>query len=257
MNLLHVALGEEDALLSMTSSFKEMFQNIYQESNGLIKEYDAPEWDSLSSNPLFSAIFLKRLLKLYMPIAPLWSNLLLGDFLQRYDYSETKSIAAPCSCHFGRTTGVSESQMRVLKEAVLTNKVDSRVDQVIGKIDEVIEAIETRFADHASNPKTKMRILPAKKQKPAEESWNKRKKASRTTGVYTSEKPTVNLITMMNKRLLSQNDDDNLGKVSRNELSRKIKTTKFLFNRERKKEKRNENTFIHRQKERFSLYVSF
>ena len=81
----------------------------------------------------------------------------------------------------------------------------------------------------------------------------------RTTGVYTSEKPPVNLITMMNKRLLGQNDDDNLGKVSRNELSRKNKTTKFLSNRERerKKEKRNENIFIHRQKKSFSLYVSF
>ena len=224
----NVALGEEEALLSMPSSFKELFQNIYQEPNGLIKEYDAPEWNTVSSNPLFSAIFSKRLLKFYMPTAPIWSNLLLGNFLQRYGYSDTEPIATSCSCHFGRTTGVSELQMRVLKEAVLTNKTYSRVDQVIGKIGEMIEAIETRFADHASNPKTKMRILPVKKQKPAEESWNKRKKSSRSTGVYTSEKPPVNLITMMNKRLLDQNDDDNLGKESKDRLERRKKQEKLI-----------------------------
>lgn len=196
----------------MPSSFKELFRGIYQETINLIKEYDGPEWNQLPSNPLFSIVFLQRLLKLYMPTAPIWSNLLLGNFFQRYGYSKPDSVAAPCLCHFGRTTGVSESRMRVLKETVLKNKKYSRVDQVISKIGETIEAIETQFSDHTLNPKRKMRILPAIKQKPAEESWNKKKKPTRTTGVYTSEKPPVNLMTMMNKRLLGQNDDIKLGK---------------------------------------------
>lgn len=101
--------------------------------------------------------------------------------------------------------------MRVLKETLLKNKVYSRVDQVVSKIGETIEAIETQFSDHTLNPKRKMRILPAIKQKPAEESWNKRKKAARTTGLYTSEKPPTNLMSMVNKRLLGQNDDIKLG----------------------------------------------
>jgi hypothetical protein len=156
-------------------------------------------------------MYLQRLLKLYMPMAPIWSNLLLGNFSQRYGYSST-SIISPCSCHFGRTTGVSESQMRVLKEAVLKKKVYSRIDEVVSKIAETIEAIEIQFADHALNRKIKMHILPAKKQKSAEENWNKWKKTSRTTGLYTSEKPSVDLISMVNSRLLGQNDDSNLGK---------------------------------------------
>jgi hypothetical protein len=206
-----MGVGEEEAILSMETSFKEVFRKICQQSKELIKEYDSAVWKSLPSNPLFSAAYLQRLLKLYMPMAPIWSNLLLGDFIERYGYSST-SNKPPCSCHFGRTTGVSESQMRVLKEAVLTKKVYSRIDQVVSKIGEVIEAIEIRFADHASKQKPKMRILPAKRQKPAEEPWNKRKKSSRTTGIYTSEGPPVNLISMMNTRLLGQNDDSNLGK---------------------------------------------
>ena len=177
-----------------------------------MKEYDTPTWKKLPPNPLFSAVFLQKLLKFYMPFAPIWSNLLLGNFLQRYGYSTTKSIGNQCSCHYGRTTGVSEAQMRVLKEAILKHKVYSRVDQVISKISENIEAIEIQFADHALNPKVKMRILPTKKQKPAEETWNKRKKTRKTTGVYTSEKPPVDLITMMHRRLLEEQDDKKLGK---------------------------------------------
>jgi hypothetical protein len=195
----------------MESSFKELFYKIYQQSKELIKQYDSSLWKNLPSNPLFSATYLQHLLKLYMPTAPIWSNLLLGNFIQRYGYSSTSAIP-PCSCHFGRTTGVSESHMRVLKEAVLKNKVYSRIDQVVSKISENIEAIEIQFADHALNQKNKMRILPTNEQKPATEPWNKRKKTARTTGMYTSEKPAVSLITMMNTHLLGQNDDSNLGK---------------------------------------------
>ena len=57
-----------------------------------------------------------------------------------------------------------------------------------------------------------LRILSAKKQNLAEEQWNKRKKTSRKTGVYTTEKPPKSIVSMMNTRLLGQNDDANLGK---------------------------------------------
>ncbi|CAF5057256.1 unnamed protein product, partial [Rotaria magnacalcarata] len=63
------------------------------------------------------------------PTAPIWSNLLLGNFGQRYGYS-LNSTVPPCSCHLGRTTGASESQMRVLKEAILSKKIYSRIDEV-------------------------------------------------------------------------------------------------------------------------------
>ena len=184
---------------------------IYRQRKELIKVYDSPPWDNLSANPLFSAVYSQRLLKLYMPMAPIWSNLLLGNFVQRYGYSSTTNVP-PCSCHFGRTTGVSESQMRVLKEAILKNKIYSRIDEVVSRLGDNIESIEIQFADCASTRKSKMRILPAKKQKPAEEQWNKRKKTSRKTGVYTTEKPPTSLVSMMNTRLLGQNDDANLGK---------------------------------------------
>ena len=67
-----------------------------------------------------------------MPTASVWSSLLLGNFAQRYGYS-LESVVLPCSCHFGRTTGVSESQMRVLKEAILSKKIYTRINEVISK----------------------------------------------------------------------------------------------------------------------------
>ena len=215
-------MGEEEAVLAMESSFKELFTKTYHHCKELIKVYDSPPWDNLSANPLFSASYLQRLLKLYMPVAPIWSNLLLGNFIQRYGYSSTTTVP-PCSCHFGRTTGVSESQMRVLKEAILKNKVYSRIDEVVSRLGDLIEAVEIQFADYASIRKNKMRVLPAKKQKPAEEQWNKRKKPSRKTGMYTTEKPPASLVSMVSTRLLGQNDDANLGK--------QLSVTQILYRR--------------------------
>jgi hypothetical protein len=207
-----VILGEEEATINMESSFKEFFTTIFQQCKESLKIYDAAQWEHLPSNPLFSATYLTHILKLYMPTAPIWSNLLLGNFAHRYGYTSV-SIVPPCSCHFGRTTGSSESQMRVLKEAILHNKIYTRIDEVVSKLGETIEAVEIQFADYALIKKSKNRVLPVTKQKPAEEPWNKRKKRTRTTGVYTSEKPQKNLVAMMNTGLLGQNDDTNLGNI--------------------------------------------
>lgn len=212
----------------MESSFKELFIKIYQQCKDSLKIYDAPQWDDLSTNPLFSAAYLARILKLYMPTAPIWSNLLLGNFSQRYGYSTSSSLPQ-CSCHFGRTTGTSESQMRVLKEAVLSKKIYSRIDEVVSKLGETIEAVEIQFADYIMMKKTKSRLLPAKKQKPIEEQWNKRKKTGKTVGIYTSQKPPINLVAMMNNRLLGRNDDANLGKYI-------LKKKKTFISRQSEKE---------------------
>ncbi len=188
-----------------------MFTAIYQECKERLKAFDAPEWATLPQNPLFSAAYLARLLKLYMPTAPIWSNLLLGNFALRYNYP-SDSVISPCTCHFGRTTGTSESQMRVLKEAILANKIYTRVDEVATKLGETIEAIEIQFADHSIMKKQTTRVLPAKKQKSASEPWNKHKKTKKKTGLYTSEKPCTNLVAMANTKLLGQDDDTLLGK---------------------------------------------
>lgn len=216
----------------MESSFKEFFHNIYQQSKELIKIYDSPSWGNLPANPLFSAIYLQRVLKFYMPTAPIWSNLLLGNFIQRYGYSST-SILPPCLCHFGRTTGVSESQMRVLKEAVLKHKIYSRIDEVISKVGDMIEAVEIQFADHALKQNSKNLILPAKKQKPAGEGWDRHMKTS-DAGGYTSGKPHLNLISMMKTRLLGQNNDSSLGKQLKYGT---LNTKKILIEKLRQKEK--------------------
>ncbi|CAF3851389.1 unnamed protein product, partial [Rotaria magnacalcarata] len=208
-NITHDIGSEEESIFYVQSSFKELFTTIKQQCKDLLNVYDGPEWKDLPNNPLFSVSYLNRILKLYMPTTPIWSNLLLGNFGQRYGYS-LNSTVPPCSCHFGRTTGASESQMRVLKEAILSKKIYSRIDEVASKLGETIEAVEMQFADYILIKKGKSRLLPAKKQKLAEEPWNKRNKTGKTTGVYTSKKPPMNLVAMMNNKLLGQNDDANL-----------------------------------------------
>ncbi|CAF1412635.1 unnamed protein product [Adineta ricciae] len=202
-------LGEEEAVLNLDSSFKELFGKIFQQCKELLKTYDVEQWKHLPSNPLFSAAFLTRVLKLYMPTAPLWSNLLLGDFGRRYGYSST-STRPSCPCHSGRTTGASESRMRVLKEAVLNKRVYSRVDEVVAKLGDTIEAVEIQFADYSLIKAGKNRLLPATKQKSASEGWNKRRRSGSTDSSYSAGRPSTNLVAMMNTRLLGQNDDANL-----------------------------------------------
>jgi hypothetical protein len=200
-------LGEEEAVLQIESE-------IYEQSKETMKIYDEPQWNNLPNNPLFSATYLTRLLKLYMPTAPIWSNLLLGNFMHRYGY-KSNSTRAPCSCHFGRTTGVSESRMRVLKEAILSHKVYSRIDEVVTKLGESIEAVEFQFSDFIFMKNNKNHALPTTKQKKAGENWAKRIKTTASKlGMYTSESPQLNLTGMMNTQLLGQNDDENLGNVS-------------------------------------------
>ncbi|CAF1327049.1 unnamed protein product [Rotaria sp. Silwood1] len=209
-DITHDVGTNEDDPFYIESSFKSLFITIYQQCKDLLKIYDASEWKDLPANPLFSAAYLSRILKLYMPTAPIWSNLLLGNFAQRYGYS-LESAVSPCSCHFGRTTGVSESQMRVLKEAILSKKIYTRIDEVISKLGETIEAVEIQFADFILIKRKKSRLLPANKQKKIEEPWNKRRKTAKpATGVYTSTKPSTNIMAVVNTRLLGRNDDVNL-----------------------------------------------
>jgi len=207
-------MGEEEAVLQIHSSFKELFTRIFEESKEALEIYDKPQWNNLPSNPLFSATYLTRLLKLYMPTAPIWSNLLLGNFANRYGY-KSNSTRTPCSCHVGRTTGVSESRMRVLKDAILGHKIYSRIDEVVTKLGESVEAVEFQFADFIFMKNNKNRVLPAVKQSKSRESWAKRVKTTVSkVGIYTSESPRLNLTTMMNIQLLGQNDDKNLGNLS-------------------------------------------
>ena len=155
-----------------------------------------------------------------MPTAPIWSNLLLGNFAQRYGYSsESQWYHYVCSCYFGRTTGVSESQIRVLKEAIFSKKMYTKIDEVISKLGETIEVVEIQFADFISIKRTKNRLFSANKQKKIEEQWNKRTKTAKpATGVYTFTKPSMNIMATVNTRLLGRNDDVNLGNYTRDSL---------------------------------------
>ena len=61
-----------------------------------------------------------------------------------------------------------------------------------------------QFADYALIKTAKNRLVPVTKQKPADNPWNKRKKKTRTTALYTSEKLPKSLVAMMNTGLLVQ-----------------------------------------------------
>jgi hypothetical protein len=163
-------------------------------------------------NPYYNPAYLKRILQLYLPLSPIWSNLMMGD-LARYGYK----IAGPfehCGCHNSRTTGISDSRLKVVKHTVLGGTVSSRIDQVVQKLGSHIRQTEINYSNHYLLNLTRNRSVRAKKVL-AEESWNKRGPPPPTTTSIYSEKPKMSLVGQVKKVLKTKSNAKNstIGKV--------------------------------------------
>ncbi len=112
--------------------------------------------------------------------------------LGRYGYPDVKPIEH-CGCRDSRTTGISESRMKVVKHNVLSDEVSSRVDQVVQKLGSRIRQIEINYSTHYLLNLTRNRKAKAKKLC-AEEGWDKRDSSKRSTTSTYSTTPKVPLI---------------------------------------------------------------
>lgn len=123
---------------------------------------------------------------------------MMGSF-SRYGYRKNEVIEN-CGCHNSRTTGLSESRMKVVKHSILGGEVSSRIDQVARKLGSSIRATEINYSNYYLLNLTRNRSVRAKKVL-AEESWNKRvKPPSQKTSFY-SEKPKTSLVDQFKKAL--------------------------------------------------------
>lgn len=153
-------------------------------------------------NPYYNPAYLKRILALYLPVAPIWSNLMMGN-LARYGY-RTAARIEHCGCHNSRTTGVSESRLKVIKRTILRGEVSSRIDQVVQILGSRIRETEINYSNHYLLNLTKNRSARAKKLL-AEESWNKRGPPRPTATSIYSEKPKVPIVAQLKNAIKTKN----------------------------------------------------
>ena len=159
-----------------------------------------------TENPYYNPDYLKYILNIYLPIAPIWSNLMMGN-LTRYGYQSANPVEH-CGCHNSRTTGISESRLKVIKHTVLHGEVSSRIDQVAQKLGSHIRETEINYSNYYLLNLTRNRSVHAKKLL-AEEPWNKRHPQPATTSFY-SNKPKVSLVDQVKKALKTQSKSDDL-----------------------------------------------
>ena len=88
------------------------------------------------------------------------------------------------------------------------------MDEVVTKLGESIEAVECQFTDFIFMKNNKNHVVPVIKLKKAGEAWVKRTKTTDSNREgYTFGSPNLNLAGMMNARLLSQSNNENLDNV--------------------------------------------
>lgn len=181
-------MSEEDEIKQSESPFRDYFTKIYDEKTKYCAIFDDDQYKTHAENTFYNPNYLKHILSSYLPVAPIWSNLMMGN-LGRYGYRNVEPMEH-CGCHNSRTTGISESRMKVTKNTVLFGEKSSRVDQVAQRLGDRIRQMEVNYSTNYLSNLTRNKDA-SKKKLCAEESWNKRTTSSRkTTGVF-SEPPKV------------------------------------------------------------------
>jgi hypothetical protein len=212
-------ITEENDINQSESPFRDYFTKIYDDKIVNCAIFETEEYKIHMENPYYNPAYLKHILSLYLPVAPIWSNLIMGN-LARYGYQTVEPIEH-CGCHNSRTTGISESRMKVTKNTVLGGEVSSRIDQVVQKLGSQIRQIEINYSNHYLQNLTRNRNA-RKRNLLAEESWNKRGPSKPSTTSIYSEKPKVSLTNQVKKasKTKSNTNKQTIGKISKK---------KFLF----------------------------
>ncbi|CAF1130482.1 unnamed protein product [Rotaria sordida] len=198
------SVSEQNAIDESKSPFRDYFSKIYDDQTQTCATFTDENFQKYMENPYYSPTYLKHILSLYLRTAPIWSNLMMGN-LERYGYRTTETIEH-CGCHTSRTTGISESRLKVIKHTVLRGEVSSRVDQVVQILGSNIRQTEINYSNHYLLNLTRNRSKRAKKLL-AEEPWNKRAPPPTTTSIY-SEKPKLSLVAQVKKALKNKTNID-------------------------------------------------
>ncbi|CAF4529471.1 unnamed protein product, partial [Rotaria socialis] len=185
------SISEQNACDESESPFRDYFTSVFNDQKTKCAMFANENFQKYNENPYYNPDYLKCILSLYLSVAPIWSNLLMGN-LGRYGYRNFEPIQH-CGCHNSRTTGISESRLKVIKHTVLQGEVSSRIDQVVQILGSNIRQAEINYSNHYLLNLTRNRSMRAKKLL-AEEPWNKRGPPAVTTTSIYSQKPKVSLV---------------------------------------------------------------
>ncbi|CAF1594493.1 unnamed protein product [Rotaria magnacalcarata] len=126
--------------------FRDYFTSIFNDQKTECAMFANENFPKHNENLYCNPNYLKYILSLYLRVAPIWSNLMIGN-LGRYGYRSAELIER-CGCHNSRTTGISESRLEVIKHTVLQGEVASRIDQVVQILDSNIRQTEINYSNH-------------------------------------------------------------------------------------------------------------
>ncbi|CAM4935949.1 unnamed protein product [Rotaria socialis] len=205
------SISEQNACDESESPFRDYFTSVFNDQKTKCAMFANENFQKYNENPYYNPDYLKCILSLYLPVAPIWSNLLMGN-LGRYGYRNFEPIQH-CGCHNSRTTGISESRLKVIKHTVLQGEVSSRIDQVVQILGSNIRQAEINYSNHYLLNLTRNRSMRAKKLL-AEEPWNKRGPPAVTTTSIYSQKPKVSLVAQVKKALKIKSKADDVVVVS-------------------------------------------
>ncbi|CAM4830307.1 unnamed protein product [Rotaria magnacalcarata] len=205
------SISEQNACDESESPFRDYFTSVFNDQKTKCAIFANENFQKYNENPYYNPDYLKCILSLYLSVAPIWSNLLMGN-LGRYGYRNVEPIQH-CGCHNSRTTGISESRLKVIKHTVLQGEVSSRIDQVVQILGSNIRQTEINYSNHYLLNLTRNRSMRAKKLL-AEEPWNKRGPPAVTTTSIYSQKPKVSLVAQVKKALKIKSKADDVVVVS-------------------------------------------
>ncbi|CAF4316724.1 unnamed protein product [Rotaria socialis] len=205
------SISEQNACDESESPFRDYFTSVFNDQKTKCAMFANENFQKYNENPYYNPDYLKCILSLYLSVAPIWSNLLMGN-LGRYGYRNFEPIQH-CGCHNSRTTGISESRLKVIKHTVLQGEVSSRIDQVVQILGSNIRQAEINYSNHYLLNLTRNRSMRAKKLL-AEEPWNKRGPPAVTTTSIYSQKPKVSLVAQVKKALKIKSKADDVVVVS-------------------------------------------
>ncbi|CAF4487012.1 unnamed protein product, partial [Rotaria sp. Silwood2] len=198
-------ISEKNATDESESPFRDYFTKIYDDQTKTCATFMDDNFQKFMENLYYNPTYLKRILSLYLPIAPIWRNLMMGN-LERYGYQFTEMIEH-CGCHYSRTTGVLESRLKVIKHTVLRGEVSSRVDQVVQILGSKVRETEINYSYHYLINLTRNRSVRVQKLL-AEEPWNKHAPPPSTTASRYSEPPRLSFVAQVKTALKKTSNMD-------------------------------------------------
>ncbi|CAF3777950.1 unnamed protein product [Rotaria sordida] len=193
----NIIVDEEKETIGTNSKFKTVINKIF---------YDALIDTGVSKEDVFGARssgilkWFKYLNRYFMPTAPIWSNMLLGN-LSRHRRVAVKSFENFCVAQLEQRTTAISGQIYLRLDVLLS----IIIPDMLVLIDEYSNVITTRFMITQIDSNNSSTLLDERRLKPIEERWRKII-SKRGRGYYSRAPQQLVFADLVSLLLLSRND---------------------------------------------------